>query len=221
MNRSKLIVEINDSTREVKENSLIEFNGDLYKSNSDESITDDGIAWSSISNGDFFYIYFNAGTFFFSDDDPTFDSDKMGFYHSDDRAVCRCTKTSGDLVVLGFLYRYWPYGECKDLTVEGKTTFLGRRLNGSLHGSHQIRDLYNALSGTTELGPVTWQPIGMTWFLTGAISHSGKPQKIVFKAERVSTTEIYVYAAFSDAFPSSYFVCSRSYTSTMNFSLAW
>ena len=97
MQRKGFIVEIDETNKQVEQGAVMDINGGLYYTDADTDITDNGTAWSSISNSTFFYVYAVGGgtdEFQYSTSAPSFDSSKGGWYNGNNLAVCKGYKDS-------------------------------------------------------------------------------------------------------------------------------
>lgn len=99
--RGYINIEIDETNKQVEAGSIVEVNGEVLYSSSDENITDNGTAWASISNSTVFYVYAVGGAsdeYQYSTTTPSWDNDKGGWYNGNNRAVAKGFKDgSGNL----------------------------------------------------------------------------------------------------------------------------
>lgn len=101
--RGYINIEIDETNKQIEAGSIVEVNGSVFYSASDENITDNGTAWGSISNGTVFYVYAvnNSGTYEYqySESAPSWDNAKGGWYNGNNRASVKAYKdASGNMV---------------------------------------------------------------------------------------------------------------------------
>jgi len=99
--RGYINIEIDETNKQVEAGSIVEVNGEVLYSSTDENITDNGETWASISNSTVFYVYAVGAAddeYQYSTTAPSWDNDKGGWYNGNNRAVCKAYKNaSGDM----------------------------------------------------------------------------------------------------------------------------
>ena len=82
-----------DAAPVVEVGSIFECNGALFKVDSGDE-TPSG--YGNISNSTAFYLYFSEDEFVYSENEPTWNDDKQGWYHGNDRAFFSMYKSGSD-----------------------------------------------------------------------------------------------------------------------------